>query len=259
MPYTRSVRISCYQRPGHAAAGPAAADRLTVCVDVFRATTTAVTAVTSGRRCFPVASLEEALPVAAALDRPLLVGELGGSMPYGFDLQNSPAAIARRPDVWRPAILLSTSGTPLLTAAAAYGEAYAACLRNWSATADHLIGDTGAHVDLVGAGTRGEFREEDQLCCAWIASKLMAAGFTPVDAATGDLVERWRGAGADMAATGKSADYLRDTGQAHDIEFVLSHVDDVASICVMSSGELVLATDARPYAHPVAPRRAAAN
>jgi 2-phosphosulfolactate phosphatase len=238
---------------------PAEADRSIVCVDVFRATTTAVTAVTSGRRCFPVASLEEALPVAAALDRPLLVGELGGSMPYGFDLQNSPDAIARRPDVWRPAILLSTSGTPLLTGAAAYGPAYAACLRNWSATADHLIAHAGAQVDLVGAGTRGEFREEDQLCCAWIGARLLGAGFAPADSATAEVVERWRDAPAADAAGGNSAAYLRDTGQERDIEFVLAHVDDVASICTMASGELVLASGARREALPGEPHRALAT
>src|SRR5205085_2262035 len=117
----RSVRITCFQ---DGASEPVAA-AATVCVDVFRATTTAVTAVVAGRRCFPAGSLEEAVPLAAALHRPLLVGELGGNMPYGFDLQNSPAAVAGRPDVWRPAILLSTSGTPLLIAAARTGRAYA--------------------------------------------------------------------------------------------------------------------------------------
>ncbi len=259
MPSTGSVRISCFQHHGHAPALPAAPGGPTVCVDVFRATTTAVTAVTTGRRCFPVASLEEALPVAAALDRPLLVGELGGSMPYGFDLQNSPAAIAGRPDVWRPVILLSTSGTPLLITAAARGPAYAGCLRNWSATADHLIGRRDAHVEVVGAGTRGEFREEDQLCCAWIADRLMAAGFTPVDAATTEIVERWRDAPSEAVTGGQSAAYLRDTGQTGDIDFVLSHVDDVTSICVMSSGELVLAAHGRRSEPSAEPPRAVAT
>ena len=50
-------------------------------IDVIRATTTAVTAVAAGRRCFPVASLEEAVPLAARLANPLLVGELGGNRP----------------------------------------------------------------------------------------------------------------------------------------------------------------------------------
>jgi len=45
-----------------------------VAIDVIRATTTAVTAVCLGRRCFPVPSIEHALPIAARLDQPLLVG-----------------------------------------------------------------------------------------------------------------------------------------------------------------------------------------
>src|SRR5213596_2458176 len=85
-----------------------------VAIDVIRATTTATTAVALGRRCFPVPSLEAAVPLAARLESPLLIGELGGNMPYGFDLNNSPAALSLlRPDE-RPLILISTSGTQLL-------------------------------------------------------------------------------------------------------------------------------------------------
>ncbi|HKV66845.1 MAG TPA: 2-phosphosulfolactate phosphatase [Gaiellales bacterium] len=234
----RSVRITCFQdgapEPGAAAA--------TVCIDVFRATTTAVTAVVAGRRCFPAGSLEEAVPLAAALHQPLLVGELGGNMPYGFDLQNSPAAVAERPDVWRPAILLSTSGTPLLIAAAQTGRAYAACLRNWTAAADAAAAAS-THVEVVGAGARGEFREEDQICCAWIAERLGAAGYAFADAATAELVEHWSGRAVEEIGAGHSAAYLRDTGQGMDIDFVLQHVDDVACAFVMSAGELVAVTD----------------
>jgi 2-phosphosulfolactate phosphatase len=240
MPPARSVRISCYQQGPPRADGAAA----TVCIDVLRAMTTAVTAVDRGRRCYPVPSLEAAVPLAAALHQPLLVGELGGSMPYGFDLQNSPAAIERRSDLWRPMILLSTAGTALLGAAAANGRAYAACLRNWSATAEHAAQLAG-HVDVVGAGARGEFRREDELCCAWIAERLMAAGAEPVDAATEALVQRWTGADVGEIARGRSADYLRETGQTADLEFVLAHVDDLDAAYAMHSQELtVLATTA---------------
>jgi 2-phosphosulfolactate phosphatase len=235
----RSVRITCFQ---DGAAEPLAA-AATVCIDVFRATTTAVTAVVAGRRCFPAGSLEQAVPLAAGLHRPLLVGELGGNMPYGFDLQNSPAAVAERPDVWRPAILLSTSGTPLLIAAAQEGRAYAASLRNWTAAADAAAA-AAAHVEVVGAGARGEFREEDQICCAWIAERLAAAGHAFADAATAELVKRWSGRPVEAIADGHSAAYLRDTGQGRDIEFVLGHVDDVACAFVMSAGEVVAVTDA---------------
>jgi phosphosulfolactate phosphohydrolase-like enzyme len=53
----RSVRITCFQD----GAADATAAEATVCVDVFRATTTAVTAVVAGRRCFPAG----AAPAAA--------------------------------------------------------------------------------------------------------------------------------------------------------------------------------------------------
>src|SRR3989442_12070667 len=56
-----------------------------VAVDVIRATTTAVTAVSLGWRCFPTPSLEAVGPLAARLDNPLLAGGRGGDMTQGFD------------------------------------------------------------------------------------------------------------------------------------------------------------------------------
>src|SRR5439155_16577214 len=102
-----------------------------VAVDVIRATTTAVTAVALGRRCFPVPSLEAAVPLAARLTNPLLVGEHGGCMPYCFDMNNSPADLELRKDVDRPMILLSTSGTKLICGAEESQAMYVACLRNY--------------------------------------------------------------------------------------------------------------------------------
>src|SRR5439155_23870448 len=106
-----------------------------VAVDIIRATTTAVTGVALGRRCFPAPALEAAVPLAAKLTNPLLIGELGGSMPYGFDINNSPAALESRTDVHRPMILLSTSGTRVVCGAEEWQAMYVACLRNYSALA----------------------------------------------------------------------------------------------------------------------------
>src|SRR5690348_15113924 len=82
-----------------------------VAVDVIRATTSAVTIAALGRRCLTAASLEAAFTLAARLDDPLLVGELGGDMPDGFHMNNSPADLEKRTDVERPIVLLSSSGT----------------------------------------------------------------------------------------------------------------------------------------------------
>ena len=125
-------------------------------VDVIRATTTATTGVALNRRCFPTPSLEVVVLLAVRLDNPLLVGELGGNMRYGFDLTNSPAALALRSDISRPMILLSTSGTKAICEAKDCDAVYAACLRSYTAQVRFL---TARHpkVAIIGAGTRGEF------------------------------------------------------------------------------------------------------
>ena len=141
-------------------------------VDVIRATTTAITGVAAGRKCYPVPSLETAISVASRLDRPLLVGEVGGDMPENFDLPNSPARLNGRTDVDRPMVLLSTTGTRVIWAARKNASCYIACLRNYRAVVQHLARNH-AKVAVIGAGSRDEFREEDQLCCAWIARDLL--------------------------------------------------------------------------------------
>jgi 2-phosphosulfolactate phosphatase len=211
-----------------------------VAVDVIRATTTAVTATVSGRECFPVPSLEVAVPLAARLHDPLLAGELGGNKPYGFHLNNSPAALARRTDVERPMILLSTTGTRLICESGPCEAVYVACLRNVTAQVDRLV-DRHAWVAVVGAGARGEFREEDQLCCAWIAQGLMEAGYEP-QAETASIVARWRGLPAEAFVDGKSTEYLKQTDQLHDLDFILDHVDDVdATFMLLEVGLPLLA------------------
>ena len=229
---TRSVTIDCFP----SSAARYAPTHAIVCIDVIRATTTAVTAAAAGRRVFPVPSLETAVPLAARLENPLLVGELGGNAPYGFHLTNSPAQIVGRPDVERPMILLSTSGTPLLWEARGARLTFAACLRNLSAQADHLAARWDGPVAVIGAGSRQEFRDEDAMCCAWLADKLLARGFATGDEQTEQRVDEWRGMPVEAAGEGHSAEYLRRTGQVSDLEFVLGHVDDLDGVFPLTGG-----------------------
>jgi 2-phosphosulfolactate phosphatase len=215
-----------------------------VAIDVVRATTTAVTAVATGRRCFPVGSLDDAVRVHAKLDNAILAGELGGAMPFGFDENNSPVALLQRQDTERPVVLLSTSGTQLLADVRPREALYAACLRNVAAQVDHLAGRHD-RVAVIGAGTRGEFREEDQLCCAWIAEGLIGRGYQP-ERTTAEIVARWSGAPLSALATGASARYLLASGQRHDLDFVLSHHDDLNAVFAVEDGELLRLTDGSP-------------
>jgi 2-phosphosulfolactate phosphatase len=207
-----------------------------VCVDVFRATSTAITAVATGRRCLPVATLEEAAQVAATLIDPLVAGEQAGNVPAGFQANNSPAEFAVRTDVDRPLVLLTSAGTPLMRAAAGADEVYVVSLRNISAQVRRLVEYAG-NVAVIGAGTQGAARREDRIACARIAAGLVAAGFRPDPEAEGEIAE-WGAAPITDCAGGRSGEFLRRTGQQADIDFVLAHDDDLDAVFRLVDGEV---------------------
>jgi len=213
-----------------------------VVVDVIRATTVATTAVNMGRRVLPVKTTDDASVIAATLNDPLLVGELGGNMPYGFHMTNSPVLIAARKDVHRPMVLVSSSGTQLLLNAVGSEAIYLGCLRNVSAVARH-IAERHQRVAVLGAGSRGQFRREDQIGCAWITEKLLEAGYVPETKNTSDVVSRWHNADVQEIRSGKSAEYLNRSGQQADLEFILDHVDDLDTVPSLVNGELISVSD----------------
>jgi 2-phosphosulfolactate phosphatase len=210
-----------------------------VVIDVIRSTTVAATIVESGRRCFFAPSTEGAILLKQGLHNPLLVGEVGGNMPYGFDFKNSPVDVKKYPDKSRPAIIVSTSGIPLLYSLRNCGSVYVACLRNYSATADHLAERQFNRVELLGAPTRAEFREEDKLCCSWIAASLIEAGFTCEDQKTLKLVNDWKNKPVTVCGEGNSAKYLIETNQKKDLNFILKHVNDFNYALTIENDEIV--------------------
>jgi 2-phosphosulfolactate phosphatase len=223
-----------------------------VAIDVIRATTTAITAVSQGRRCFPVTSVQAAHELATRLEEPLLVGELGGEKPASFDINNSPATLAARTDTHRPVILLSSSGTQLLDTLRMNNPVYVACFRNFGAVAGELKSSR-LDVTLLGAGTLGEFREEDQMCSAWIADELTRSGYEPANRTTADIVRKWRGTTSDACLAGKSAKFLTRTNQLQDLRFILSRVNDLNLVCSYANGEISAVRSHSPSALAYAP------
>ena len=86
------------------------ADHAIVVVDVIRAATLVVTAVADGRRCLLASSPDDAFAKRDRLGDAIVTGEVGGHMPEGFDLNNSPADLHRRDDAPRPVMVVSRSG-----------------------------------------------------------------------------------------------------------------------------------------------------
>ena len=209
-----------------------------VAVDVFRATTLIVTALACGHPIYPVATVVEALDTAARLHDPLLAGELAGVKPQGFDLNNSPAAVERLGDC-RAIVHLSSAGTQLLIQARGASSIYVACLRNLTATARQLAASH-LRIALIGAGTNGSPRPEDQYACARIGETLLAAGYSPEDQRTEGELARWKGLAVEELRESPSADFLRNSEQTEDLEYVLSRVDDVDAAAVFNGQQVSL-------------------
>jgi hypothetical protein len=92
-------------------------------------------------------------------------------------------------------------------------------------------------VAIIGAGTRGEFREGDQMCCAWIEEGLVNAGYT-CDEQTAKLVKRWSGVPVDAFLGSKSVEYLTRSGQESNLNFILEHIDDVNAVFTLKNNEI---------------------
>jgi 2-phosphosulfolactate phosphatase len=235
----RTVTIDCFAE----SAARYLESHAIVVVDIIRASTMVVTAVAGGRRTVLAATPAEALDRKRQLGDAILAGEVRGTMPPGFDMNNSPVDLLDVEEPERPLVLVSTSGVELMLAAApARAGAQVASLRNIAAVAADLEPHPGP-IAIIGAGSRGEFRIEDQLGCAWIAERLAASGHRPADDRTADIIERWRGAPLAEIDRGHSVGYLRRTGQLRDRDFIVSHVDDIDLVCPIVGDEVHAQTE----------------
>lgn len=251
MPGTRTVKIDAFPDSAFRYLGRGAV----VCIDVFDACTSAVTALAQGRRTCIAGDASEAAELCEEVADALLLGDpipappRRGGLPLRSDGSTSPAALSRRADK-RPVVLLDPPGTRLVANCAGGGEVYLACLRNLSATADFLA-SWHDDVVLLGAGDDGDFRCEDQLVAARIGNALVARGFKREDAATGDVIERWGSVDVALLGWGRSAGLLRGLGRQEDVEFILRHVDDLPLVCRYEHREVVLpSTRLRVAARP---------
>jgi 2-phosphosulfolactate phosphatase len=138
-------------------------------------------------------------------------------------------------------VLVSSSGTQLLLNAKGSEAVYIACFRNISAIAEYLAGRHD-RIAILGAGTRGQFRREDQMGCAWVAERLLQAGYEADNPQTSEYISRWKGISPEEIRGGRSAKYLRQSGQEQDLEFILNHIDDLDTVPALVDGELLMAS-----------------
>ncbi|HKK92867.1 MAG TPA: 2-phosphosulfolactate phosphatase, partial [Longimicrobiales bacterium] len=144
-----------------------------VVVDLLRATSTIVAALSAGARgIYPAASTEEALRLAQSLGREdtLLCGERKGVRIEGYDLGNSPAEFTRDVIADKRLVLDTTNGTSALLAVSEADRVFATSLVNLAATGRTLEGTD--DVLIVCAGREGAFALEDAVCAGALIAEL---------------------------------------------------------------------------------------
>jgi 2-phosphosulfolactate phosphatase len=170
------MKLDVFLTPGEVTA-PALAGRTVVVLDVLRATTTIVQALSVGAKSvFPVASIEEALRLANNFgrDEVLLAGERRCLPIEGFDLGNSPLEFTPEKVSGKILVMTTTNGTAAMKLAINAARVYIGSLLNLGAIVDELV-RTEADPVLLCSGRERHFALEDATSAGEYAARLMTA------------------------------------------------------------------------------------
>ena len=154
--------------------GARSATGITVIIDVFRCFTTEAVAFEMGaKKIILVAEIEEAFDLKADGVGEILMGEVGGKKPEGFDYGNSPFELLGA-DLKGKTIIQSTrAGTVGVTNASGADLIYGGSLAVASATVRALKAHNPSQVTLVAMGSEGINRaDEDEQCALYLRNLL---------------------------------------------------------------------------------------
>lgn len=168
------MRLDVYLTPGEVTTGDIA-DRTVVMLDILRASTTIVQALSEGARAiYPVASIDEALRLAKNFghDEVLLTGERRCVRIEGFDLGNSPIEFTRETVEGKSLVMTTTNGTYALSLTPGASRVLIGSMLNYSAIIDDLV-RSGAEPVFLCAGRERHFALEDAVVAGLMASRLM--------------------------------------------------------------------------------------
>jgi 2-phosphosulfolactate phosphatase len=141
-------------------------DRVVVVIDILRATSVIVHALSQGAsEIIPLATVEEAFQMAKAFPRgfAMLGGERNSKAIPGFDLGNSPREYAAERVKGKKLILTTTNGTRAFHAVSSGKEIVAGSFLNIGAIAQRCV-ESGRDVFIFPSGDEGNFSLEDILC-----------------------------------------------------------------------------------------------
>ena len=150
------------------------AEGTVIIIDVFRAFTTAAIAFDCGvREITLVAEVEDALVLHRRGVGDLLMGEVGGDRPDGFDFGNSPFEVSQAELDGKTLVQSTRAGTVGVAAAAKADTIYLGSFVVAQATVDAILKDNPSLVTIIAMGDQGIVRsDEDEHCGIYLRNLL---------------------------------------------------------------------------------------
>ena len=229
-------------------------------IDILRATTVITRWFElGGTELYPVKTPDDARELVQELkDRgstPLLMGEVNGIPPEGFDAGNSPIELTY--DIVRGhycGVMSTTNGTVALSEAASTGcPVIAASFRNYSACLDYAL-TIGKRIGFLCSGRKSRPSWEDTLCAGAIIERLGERGEVLMSDSARMSLTLWQNRDVNLEKfirLSTHAKYLEQIGYNDDISFSCqSDVSTVVPVLSESEGHNVLQSisgSARPY------------
>ena len=152
-----------------------------VVIDVLRAFTTAAYAFEAGAaQIYPVSAVEEAIQLRNHLTNALVMGEVDGLRPQGFDFGNSPAMISQQNLKGRRLIQRTSAGTQGVIRAVQADRLMAASFVVAKATAAMIQQKNPETVSFIVTGeSLGRDGDEDRACGEYIQALIQGCDPDP--------------------------------------------------------------------------------
>lgn len=221
------------------------AGQLAVVLDIFRATSTMVTALGNhALQVIPVAEPEAAFELQRKFGagQCILGGERKGFKIPGFDLGNSPAEYSEDVVSGKTVIISTSNGTQAALWAKDAGEVFIGSFLNMGAIVDHLksrlnSGNSAPDITIVCAGRVGNFSLEDFTGAGMIVH-LAGNGCELTDTAKVALLTYEKARQSGITAFTSQAEhgrYLKEIGMESDIA-LCTEVDKFSILPRMADG-----------------------
>lgn len=149
-------------------------NKTTVVIDVLRATTTIITALSNGaKEIIPVGSIEFAMKVSGDSfgGHTLLAGERNTKKIDGFTLGNSPLEYSKEIINGKSIVLFTTNGSKAIVKSKYSNQLFIAAFLNVASIAKKLTEEC-KEVEILCSGNNGLFSFEDSVCAGNLISEL---------------------------------------------------------------------------------------